>query len=110
MTEQKEKHSENLHVVFWLIKDSFWMMEWKIPATFMIFPTLIMAIFILIKSKANIMSFLPNAAVLCWILANAIWMIDEFYFPGLKWWSLIPFILGLILMFYYIFKYYSAKS
>jgi hypothetical protein len=110
MSEQKEKHSENLHVVFWLIKDSFWMMEWKILATFMIVPTILMAIYILFKSKSNEMSFIPNAAVLCWILANANWMIDEFYVPGIKWCSLIPFILGMILMFYYIFKYYSEKS
>jgi hypothetical protein len=108
--EKKVRHSENLHVFFWLIKDSFWMMEWKIPAVFMILPTVLMAVYILIQSKSNMLSFIPNAAVLCWILANAIWMLDEFYLAGLKFYSIIPFILGLIFMFYYIFKFYSAKS
>lgn len=86
------------------------MLEWKQAAVIMIIPTIFMALWIVIKSSSNILNFVPNLAVLCWILANAIWMLDEFYLPGIKFYSLIPFISGLVLMFYYIFKFYSAKS
>lgn len=86
------------------------MLEWKLAAVIMIIPTIFMALWIVIKSSSNVLNFLPNLAVLCWILANAIWMLDEFYLPGIKLYSLIPFISGLVLMFYYIFKFYSAKS
>ncbi|MFY8020236.1 MAG: hypothetical protein ACOVP1_03520 [Bacteroidia bacterium] len=108
--QEKERHRENLHVILWLIKDSFWMLEWKLAAVLMIIPTLSMAFWIVFKSKSNYLNLIPNLAVFCWILANAIWMLDEFYFPGTKLFSLIPFISGLILMVYYIFKFYSAKS
>jgi hypothetical protein len=40
------RRMENLHIVFWLIKDISWCMIWKPLGILMIFPTLIIAIII----------------------------------------------------------------
>lgn len=106
--EKKIRHAENLHVLLWLVKDTFWMLEFKAVAVFMITPTLAMAVWVLWISRSDELTLLPNLAVLCWISANAIWMLDEFYFPGTKLVSLIPFIAGILLMLAYVFKRIKA--
>lgn len=105
---------ENMHIVFWLLKDISWCMIWKPLGIAMIIPTLLIAIFISWRTK-NIKSELAhNLAVTFWITANSYWMISEFlHFDsslifGLiegKQLSLIPFAAGmLILAYYYIFQ------
>ncbi len=47
---------------------------------FMILPTVIMAFYLTYLSRADRKELLHNLAVCCWILANSIWMIGEFYF------------------------------
>ena len=39
---------ENLHIIFWLIKDLSWCMVWKVLGVAMIAPTMIIAIIIAI--------------------------------------------------------------
>lgn len=47
--EKIRKH-ENLHIVFWLIKDTCWMLEIKWLGALMIIPTLFVAITIVVKT------------------------------------------------------------
>ena len=37
---------ENMHIVLWLIKDTCWVMTWRVAGMTMIIPTLIVAIHI----------------------------------------------------------------
>ncbi|MCK6610752.1 MAG: hypothetical protein L6Q78_06890 [Bacteroidia bacterium] len=106
--ERKIRESENLHVILWLVKDTFWMLEFKPIAVFMIAPTLAMALWVLWISRNEELTLLPNLAVTFWILANGIWMLDEFYFTGTKLWSLIPFISGIAIMLVYLFMRIKA--
>jgi hypothetical protein len=95
---------DNVHVLLWLIKDTCWMLEWKILGTAMIAPTIGVAIYLAVRSaKAMEQTFWVNLAICFWITANAYWMVCEFVerdeyknFAG------IPFSLGLIsvLVFY----------
>ena len=49
------RHYENLHIPLWLIKDTCWMMEFKVLGVCMIAPTLIVALILLINlSSINI--------------------------------------------------------
>jgi hypothetical protein len=103
---------ENMHVVFWLIKDMSWCMIWKPLGIAMIFPTLSIAIWISWKNRQLKSELSHNLAIVFWITANAYWMISEFFgfdenliwkeFTG-KHLALIPFITGaLILLYYYV--------
>ena len=93
---EKIRRYENLHIVFWLIKDSCWMLELKLPGAFMVLPTVYLAVFIVVKS-AGTREFYINAAVLCWICANSFWMLVEFFNEDkLRGYSGIPFALGFI--------------
>jgi hypothetical protein len=102
---------ENMHILFWLIKDACWAMNFKYMALFMIIPTMAVAILITWQTRYIISEFLHNLAVILWITANCTWMIGEFYGwdenligqYGLRQFSLIPFILGLLVLFYYYF-------
>ncbi len=105
---------ENMHIIFWLLKDLSWCLIWKTLGLIMIFPTLIISIIIAWRTK-NIRSELAhNLAITLWITANSLWMISEFFgFDEMPLWStfqgkhlaLIPFALGvLILAFYYLFQ------
>lgn len=102
---------ENLHILFWLIKDACWAMNIKPLAMFMIIPTIGVALLITWQTRFIMSEFLHNVAVILWITANCTWMVGEFYGLdenligeyGLRQFSLIPFILGLLVLFYYYF-------
>jgi hypothetical protein len=90
------RHYENLHIPLWLIKDTCWMMEFKVLGVCMISPTLIVALILLFKTKKET-EFWVNLAICFWIIANSYWMITEFVnHLELKNYALIPFIAGMI--------------
>jgi hypothetical protein len=105
---------ENMHIVFWLLKDISWCMIWKVMGIAMIFPTLIISIIIAWRTRQLKAELAHNLAITFWISANSLWMISEFfgfdtisvghYFEG-KHLALIPFLIGvLILLYYYAFQ------
>jgi hypothetical protein len=106
------RRMENLHIVFWLIKDISWCMIWKPLGIAMIFPTLIIAIIITIRTRQFVSEVCHNLAIVFWITANAYWMISEFFgfdahtITGsitYKHLAIIPFAIGILtLAFYYI--------
>jgi len=109
-----QRKSENLHIVFWLMKDIIWCMLWRAFGMFMIAPTLGAAILITWRARANRTDFAHNLAVVFWISANAWWMIAEFFefdeMPlGLgisgRQFAMIPFVLGAAVL---IWHYASA--
>lgn len=90
---------ENLHIVFWLIKDTCWVMEWKIAGMIMIIPTLLVAIHIAWRSRKIIADLFHNIAVCLWISANATWMTGEFFFnDGLRQYAMLFFIAGIVVV------------
>jgi hypothetical protein len=101
---------ENLHIVFWLIKDISWCMIWKPLGIAMIFPTLIIAIVIAWRTRKFISELTHNLAIAFWISANSVWMISEFFhfdekqvlfgITG-KHMAMIPFCLGVLMLLYY---------
>ena len=101
---------ENLHIVFWLIKDISWCMVWRPLGIAMVIPTLIIAIVITIRTRQFMSELCHNVAVTFWITANAYWMISEFFhFDTLvvygdityKYLAIIPFSIGILMLAYY---------
>ena len=101
---------ENLHIVFWLIKDISWCMVWRPLGIAMVFPTLIIAIVISMRTRQFMSELCHNVAVTFWITANAYWMISEFFhfdtlvvYGGItyKYLAIIPFSIGILLLAYY---------
>lgn len=96
---------ENLHIVFWLIKDLSWAMLWRPLGMFMIIPTIGAALLITWQTRKIKSELFHNLAVDWWICANAYWMITEFYgMPDqYRYYTAIPFSIGLIhIAIYYI--------
>lgn len=60
----------------------------------MIFPTLILAIWITWINRDNISELVHNLAICSWICANSTWMIGEFYFDD----SLRPLSIGFFMV------------
>lgn len=96
---------ENFHIVLWLIKDTFWCMNLKIPGMIMVIPTFIAALHIVWLSRANRADLFHNIAVCSWITANGIWMTGEFFYKDtLRPYAIGFFITGLtVIAFYYLF-------
>ena len=100
---------ENLHILFWLIKDVCWAMNFKMVGMFMIIPTMTVAMIILYQTRHILSEFIHNLAVVFWIIANCTWMIGEFWGIdenlvgnlGLRQMAIIPFALGLLVLSYY---------
>ncbi len=101
---------ENLHIVFWLLKDISWCMIWKPLGIAMIFPTLIIAIVIAFRTRQFMSEVCHNVAIVVWISANSYWMISEFlHFDTdvlfgqytYKHLAIIPFMIGIIILGYY---------
>ena len=103
---------ENLHIVFWLLKDISWCMAWKPLGILMIFPTLIIAIVIAYRNRKHVSETAHNIAIVFWISANSYWMISEFAGFDTKLFystytfkhlAVIPFTIGIsILAWYYL--------
>ncbi len=104
---------ENLHILFWLLKDISWCLEWKVLGISMIFPTLLIAVVISWRQRYRPSELAHNVAVAFWITANSYWMISEFFgFDEVHIWqavqarhlAAIPFALGMLfLLNYYLF-------
>lgn len=104
------RRMENLHIVFWLFKDISWCMLWKPLGIAMVFPTLIIAIIITIRTRKYTSEVCHNLAIVFWITANSYWMISEFFefdeqivFGDItfKYVAIIPFAIGILLLAYY---------
>lgn len=119
MTPQKEPHyviparyrrMENMHIVFWLVKDISWCMIWKELGIAMFLPTLTIAIIIAWRTRHIKAELAHNLAIAFWICANGYWMISEFFgfaetqltgsFTG-KHMALVPFLIGAVILLYY---------
>ncbi len=108
----KYRVMENLHIVFWLLKDISWCLVWKPLGLLMIFPTLIVSIIIAWRTRHFVSELCHNVAITVWITANSYWMISEFFEFDSKFFvgtityknlAVIPFGIGvLILAFYYV--------
>lgn len=106
---------ENLHILFWLVKDAAWALNFKEVGLFMIIPTLSAALLITWQTRKIFSELMHNLAVDFWIVANCTWMIGEFYGMdegtyGLRNLALIPFVIGLLILATYYFLYYSKKT
>lgn len=106
---------ENLHILFWLIKDAFWALNLRVPGLIMIVPTVLAALIITWQTRNLISELVHNLAVVFWIFANCTWMIGEFYgldggLYGMRHLALIPFGIGLLILFVYYGLYYSSRS
>lgn len=106
------RRMENLHIVFWLLKDVGWCMIWRPLGLTMIVPTLAIAVVIAWRTRHLMSELAHNLAIVLWISANSYWMISEFFhFDDVKVWgdftgkhlALIPFTLGLLVLAYYYF-------
>ena len=101
---------ENLHILFWLVKDACWALEYKTLGVFMIFPTLILAIILSIRTKNILQELFPNLAITLWIIANSIWMCDEFFGLRIKNYCYAPFSIGLLLITYWLIAYFPKMA
>ena len=109
-TPLRYRRMENLHIVFWLLKDISWCMIWRPLGIAMIVPTLAIAIIIAWRNRSMVSELCHNLAIAFWISANSYWMITEFlHFDAktifgeitYKHLSIIPFVLGMLCLVYY---------
>ena len=110
MKQQEIRHFENLHILLWLVKDCCWMLEFKVLGSLAFFPTIFMAAFICVRSYPKRLDFIANLAVTSWILANASWMFYDFYQWPIKPLALSFFIIGLLIISYYVWQVFIRKE
>jgi hypothetical protein len=85
-------------------------MIWRPLGIAMIFPTLIIAIIIMLRTRQFMSEVCHNIAIVLWISANSYWMISEFlHFDSVpligdityKQLAIIPFSMGIAILGYY---------
>jgi hypothetical protein len=107
---EKIRRFESMHIVFWLIKDSCWMLELKWLGVIMIFPTVFLAIYLAYKTLKT-RDFYINTAIFFWISANSFWMLMEFFNDNrYKHFAIIPFACGLIFVALFYLKDIQKKE
>jgi hypothetical protein len=98
----KFRKTENLHIIFWLIKDMCWAVLFKPLAILMIVPTLGVALLITWQTRKIKSELFHNLAIDFWISANAFWMLTEFIgHDELRYYASIPFSIGIGLIGYW---------
>ena len=91
-----------MHIALWLVKDTFWVMNLRLPGMFMIVPTLTVAFYIAWKLRNEKAELYHNLAVCFWIMANSTWMIGEFYFDdGIRPLATMFFVAGILSIAYF---------
>lgn len=101
------RKTENLHIVFWLIKDTCWVMNYTLPGVLMIAPTLGVALYLSWKCRHDVNELAHSLAVCFWIGANSVWMLGEFFWEDrLRTPAFLLFACGLIciLLNYLVFR------
>lgn len=103
----KFRKLENLHILFWLVKDLCWCLLFKPLGMVMIAPTLLVAVWITWKNRHNVAELAHNLAISIWIMANSMWMVAEFYSVDekVKPYCIIPFSIGILILLYYYLIY-----
>lgn len=102
---------ENGHILLWLMKDTFWAMEFKLGAIFMVVPTVLVAIYILWRSRGSREDIFHNLAVCMWISGNSIWMLGEFFKHEMRPTAVVAFSIGLVVLaIYYIFFFANDRK
>ena len=76
----KVRGYENFHILLWLLKDSFWLMEWKLAGISAIVPVMLLAFRIAWLDRKDTANLLHNIAIICWLCGDSIWMIGDFFF------------------------------
>ncbi len=106
----KYRKMENLHIVFWLLKDISWCMVWKPLGILMIIPTLVISVIISWRNRQFVSETCHNVAICFWISANSYWMVSEFLgFDTVilfgaytfKHLAIIPFTIGIVILVWY---------
>ena len=101
---------ENMHVLFWLVKDIVWCMVWRPLGLLMVVPTLGIALVIAWRTRAYPSELAHNLAIVFWITANSYSMTSKFFgfdtvqvAPHIigKHLALVPFLIGLTILAYY---------
>jgi hypothetical protein len=93
------RKKENLHIVFWLVKDFAWINDFKMLGITMAVPTLLLAFWLTWNSRSIASELFHNLAVSCWILANSVWMWGEFFYEdSIRHYAKPFFILGLLIL------------
>jgi hypothetical protein len=104
---------ENAHLPLWLLKDTCWMMQWKVAGMIMIVPTIAVAVWMIYHTRSTHDKWV-NIATTCWILGNSFWMGVEFLNleNELKLFTLVPFIAGFIsvIIFYSLEKTKNGRN
>ena len=105
------RHIENIHIPLWLLKDTCWLLQWKLLGVMMIVPTLGVAIAIAVKGFRED-EFWINLAICFWITANAFWMCCEFFnHEEYKFYAGFPFALGFVSVgWFYLKRLLSKRS
>jgi len=98
------RNGENLHILFWLLKDLCWVMDARVAGLVLVAPTVCVAVWICWRSRSDRSGFVHALAVVLWILANSTWMIGEFFLAdGTRPYAIGLFVLGLmVLAFHYL--------
>ena len=99
------RRTENLHILFWLVKDISWAMLWRPLGIAMLIPTLFVAVLITWQTRNLKAELFHNLAIVFWICANGYWMIIELFAGDaeehLRLYTAIPFGIGLVFILAY---------
>lgn len=98
---------EMAHIPLWLIKDLCWLMTWRTTGLIMAIPTVLVAIVLALLTRKDSSRFLPNVSIAFWIIANANWMLAEFFDFPIRFYSIVPFAAGLLIFMVYLYQQYK---
>src|SRR5687767_10271169 len=103
---------ENIHIFLWLLKDSCWVMDFQKLGVFMILPTVVVAFLITYRARKIKTDLFHNIAVCCWVLANSVWMIGEFFYDDTtRPYATVFFVSGVLVMsYYYLFLHFRKDN
>ncbi|MBL7813037.1 MAG: hypothetical protein JNL57_12515 [Bacteroidetes bacterium] len=105
------RKKENLHVVFWLVKDFAWLADLQWLGVIMALPTFLLSCWLTWRCRNNRADFFHNIAITCWIMGNITWMCGEFFFDDTKRaWAVPFFILGFVFIGYFYVSAWLGKK
>lgn len=87
-------------------------MDFQKLGVFMILPTVLVAFFITYRTRNIKTELFHNIAVCCWVSANSVWMIGEFFYDDTtRPYATAFFLTGVLVMtYYYLFLHFKPAT
>ena len=108
--EKKLAFFETTCVVFWILLDGFWLMQWEFVTYFTSTLAIAAAIPIFFYLEKKTIAYLVCCADSCWLIMNILWAMGDFPDPDIEWCLTASKVLFGVAMLFFVIAFFISET